>query len=410
MLTYGSFYSGIDAPLYALGDRVRSLFACEIDANCCKTLRANYSIERIHEGDVGKVDLAALPPVDVFVAGFPCQPYSRAGQQLGSLDSRAGGWVVCANYIELHRPRFVLLENVPQFRTSDDGVPLARLKQRISDAGYAYVQEGVYNALDHGSCQNRKRLFIVALRDSANFVPPVPHGNRPAFHELLDKTPRPEHKFISPARIAYLERRRASWGAAGTHDVETAMVAPTLCASHASNPFSHMIRMQDGRIREISPRECLRLMGFGDDFAICTAHQPTIRQAGNSIVVQMARTMLDAMLAAPAVISGAVFACAELAHCALWVVPECGRNRALLDAVPRPRVGTAQGSLAVGLINLDWRALDRRRHLCDVPHDRICVVVDVQHVGDDWTAIASRIARWCVVVNVDGTTKVVHLP
>ena len=354
MFTYGSFFSGIDAPLYALGARAQSLFACEIDKFCCVTLRQNYAIQRVHEGDVNSVDIAALPAVDVFVAGFPCQPYSRAGHQRGNADSRAGLWVPCTHYIRQHRPRFVLLENVPQFRTTDKGATLQRLKQRIVDAGYAHVSDHVCNALDYGSCQNRKRLFIVAVRDEADaarFSMPVPVAQRQSFHELLEKDERPEHKFISQKRIDYLERRKERWTVPDPHPVESADIAPTLCASHSSNTWAHMIRMRDGRVREISAREALRLMGFGDEFCVDgVSRHRALQQAGNSIVVQMARAILDALLACAAVdpVADCVGAMVRehFSQCALRVVPECGTDRRLLHAVTKPRLGTAQGTSA----------------------------------------------------------------
>ena len=43
----------------------------------------------------------------------------------------------------------------------------------------------------------------------------------------------------------------------------------------------------DGRLRKLTPRECLRLMGFSDDFKIVVPNVPAYRQAGNSIVVNV---------------------------------------------------------------------------------------------------------------------------
>lgn len=411
MFTYGSFYSGIDAPLYAVRDRVRALFACEIDKYCCATMRANYDIERLHEGDVTKLDLESLPTVDIFTAGFPCQPYSAAGHQRGQDDPRAGGWVVCCDYIQRRKPRFVLLENVPQFRNDQDGETLRKLKLCIQAAGYAHVSDHLLNSIDYGSCQSRKRLFIVAVRDesdAAGFRMPTPGGARQSFHELLDKEWLPEHKEITAKRHDYIERRKRSNRVAEFHDIDTTDKARTLCSAHSHNSYNHMIRTRDGRVREVSGRECLRLMGFGDDFKIVVSRGQTIKQAGNSMVVQTVRAVLGAMLShvqektVPGVVRELIDR--HFAHCTLCVVPECGNDRTLLHAVPSPRLGTSRDKVGLttddAILHIDWTKIERETHLCGLQPRRVCVVVDCRKL-DLQVALGSlrRIAAQCVVIS-----------
>ena len=415
MLSYGSFFSGIDAPLYALRGRVSARFACEIDKLCCQTLRANYDIERVYEGDVTKINVATLPNVDVFTAGFPCQPYSHAGRQLHEKDERAGGWIVCCQYIETHRPAFVLLENVPAFRKSEGGETLQALKARIAGAGYAYVNEHVLDAHDYGSCQRRRRLFIVALRDVHEFSVPAHAGTCQLFHEVLDKEWLPTHKEISVARHAYLERRRKVRHVPEPHHVDTAHVAPTLCASHCHNTWAHMVRGRDGRVRELSPRESLRLMGFGDDFRIVVSRVHAIRQAGNSIVVQMARALLTAMIGV-----GGGSLLDQVRHsfpkCKLCIVAECGRDHAsaLARLEPMLCMGTSStlapfNAGADAMLFVDWTKLDAQEHLCGLPRECVCIILDDRHHPFNVDASLSKVGRvagGCLLVTNDGANVV----
>ena len=52
----------------------------------------------------------------------------------------------------------------------------------------------------------------------------------------------------------------------------------------------------NGRIRRLAPRECLRLMGFTDDFKIAVADTPMYKQAGNSVVVDVLMGIIDEIM------------------------------------------------------------------------------------------------------------------
>ena len=52
----------------------------------------------------------------------------------------------------------------------------------------------------------------------------------------------------------------------------------------------------NGRIRRLAPRECLRLMGFTDDFRIAVADTPMYKQAGNSVVVDVMMGLIEEIL------------------------------------------------------------------------------------------------------------------
>ncbi|MDF1607540.1 DNA (cytosine-5-)-methyltransferase [Hoeflea sp. YIM 152468] len=106
--------------------------------------------------------------VDLIITGIPCQPYSSAGRQLGSEDARDLSTRVC-EIIATVAPRFILIENVPQFRTVQGGKPFAEFTGAIERAGYSLGYQ-VIDAQDFVP-QRRKRLFLCAYRGTPSTSP-----------------------------------------------------------------------------------------------------------------------------------------------------------------------------------------------------------------------------------------------
>lgn len=312
VLSYGSYFSGIEAPLHALhallaysGVEIHHAFAVEQDAHCVRTMQANYQCDQLLQCDVWTLDPTQLPSVDVFVAGFPCQPYSSLGLQRGANDPRGDGWRPCVAYCRAQRPALVLLENVPDFERDAGGASLRTLETALRDeCGYALVEHRVLNARQFASCQNRRRLFVVAVRDASAAAlwhwPEAVAGVYTPFRELIEPDGDAPHKmFAEQSAIDYVQRRASGkGGGCGILDVDTADLARCLCAGHCHKPYNHMLRERDGRVRKPTAREALRLMGFSDEFHIVCSWFQMVRQAGNSMSVQVMRALLQRALMA----------------------------------------------------------------------------------------------------------------
>ncbi len=128
--------------------------------------------------DIGLVE--AIPyPFDLLVGGFPCQDYSVA-KSLSSATGLAGKkgvlWWEILRLVNLHKPKFLFLENVDRLLkspSSQRGRDFAVMITTLGNAGYA-VEWRVVNAAEYGFPQRRIRVFIVATRLEVFQRSPIP--------------------------------------------------------------------------------------------------------------------------------------------------------------------------------------------------------------------------------------------
>lgn len=154
-------YGGLDlAAAQVLGARLA--WYAESDRHAAAVLAARYpGVPSL--GDITALDWAAVPPVDLITAGWPCQDISYAGPGAGIREgTRSGLWLTIAGGLRQLRPSFVFLENVAALRTRG----LGRVLGDLAALGYD-TQWLCLRAADAGSCHRRDRLFILGCQPAA---------------------------------------------------------------------------------------------------------------------------------------------------------------------------------------------------------------------------------------------------
>lgn len=156
-----SGYSGLDRAVMEVYPRAAPAWFVEFDPAPSKILAHHYS-HVPNFGDVTEVDWAAVEPVDVLTAGYPCQPFSLAGKRKGTNDERHL-WPHVLDAVRVLRPQFAFFENVRGHLTLGLDAVLADLASIGFDAEWAIIR-----ASDAGAPHVRERLFVLAY----------PHGQR----------------------------------------------------------------------------------------------------------------------------------------------------------------------------------------------------------------------------------------
>jgi len=164
------------------------VFACEKE----KELRGLYSLNFgiTPAPDIRALRPSAVPNHDILCAGFPCQPFSKAGEQLG-LDCSQDGDLFnhIVRLLRHHRPSLVILENVANLLRHSDGDTYQWMRRKLRSLGYE-VAEKVLSPHRFGIPQIRDRAFIVGALDGLGcFEWPQQSSVAPDIRSILDRRP-----------------------------------------------------------------------------------------------------------------------------------------------------------------------------------------------------------------------------
>lgn len=138
------------------------VFASEINEGLRKLYEMNFGI--LPGGDIRAISLADIPSHDILCAGFPCQPFSKAGDQRGLACPKWGdlfGYVL--QIVKHHEPHYLMLENVPNLEKHDGKRTWLKMKSDLIAAGYDVLEKRL-SPHRFGIPQIRERLFIVGCR------------------------------------------------------------------------------------------------------------------------------------------------------------------------------------------------------------------------------------------------------
>jgi DNA (cytosine-5)-methyltransferase 1 len=149
------------------------VFASDIDENCRDTYFKNYGIKP--HGDITKVKISDIPKFDILCGGFPCQPFSKAGNQIGFDDKRGNLFFDICRIAKYHKPKYMILENVRNLASHDDGNTWNVIKENINKLGYyTYDTPLILNVLHFNIPQNRERVIILCKRKDLGNLKKLP--------------------------------------------------------------------------------------------------------------------------------------------------------------------------------------------------------------------------------------------
>lgn len=166
------------------------VWANDFDSDAQATFRLNLG--DIDGRDIRDVPAKDIPDADIIIAGFPCQPFSNAGNRKGVKDSRGMLYSECLRIIKDKKPKVFLFENVKGLMSSKyiDGRNLVDvIAGDVEDMDYV-VTYRVVNAVDYGVPQRRERLIMIGVRKDLNvkfsFPQPTPISEKQKLKYVLD--------------------------------------------------------------------------------------------------------------------------------------------------------------------------------------------------------------------------------
>ena len=258
--------------------------------------KAIYDANNTHPltlGNLNDIAVEDIPPHDILTGGFPCQPFSIAGHQLGFEDVRSNVFWTIMKIVDARRPRAIVLENVKNLVTHDTGKTFTTIRKALETRGYNVTYKVLNTAKYTGIPQHRERIYIVALLDATQFsldFPDVPKQPLTSFYEpvVADKY--------------YYTDRSSTWALVSEAVVSQDTIyqyrrvyvrenksqeCPTLTANMGGGGHNVPLIRDAKGIRKLTPRECFNFQGFPSTYILPPRLSDTdlYKLAGNAISV-----------------------------------------------------------------------------------------------------------------------------
>ena len=275
------------------------IWANDCDKYAVETDKHNISDHIICE-DINNIKPSDIPEHDLLLAGFPCQPFSMMGKELGFSDYRGTLFFKILNILKYHldtygSPKIIVLENVKNLQTHDNGKTFKIMKESLEELGYT-VNVDTLNSADYGVPQTRNRTYVVGIKDlPGTFQFPKELPLEKTLQDLLENNV--DKKYFLSDKILKTVMSTGTKNYYAKPEIDLPIARP-LCATmakmHRASQDNYVT--DNGKIRRLTPRECARLQGFPDSFEIVVSDSQAYKQFGNAVTVNVSFQVANSIL------------------------------------------------------------------------------------------------------------------
>lgn len=319
-LAYGASTARIELNNY----RIEHAWANDYDSDTCDTYRHNIcpnEPDSVICGDVRKIDLEALPPIDALAFGFPCNDFSVVGEQKG-FDGKFGPlYSYGVKVLKSHKPDWFLAENVGGLRSANEGNAFQVIMRDLKEAGYR-IYPNLYKFEEYGVPQARHRVIIVGIREDLPYEfkipstapykdvdvtcrkaieePPIPAD---AFNNEMTKQSKAvveRLQYIKPGQNAFTanlpEHLQLNVRGAKISQIYKRLdpSKPAYTVTGSGGGGTHIYHWSENRA--LTNRERARLQTFPDHYHFQGSKESVRKQIGMAVPCEGARIIFEAIL------------------------------------------------------------------------------------------------------------------
>ena len=321
------------------------VLANEYDESIAAAYKANHKGTRMIVGDITSLDLEKTfgpyqGQIDVVIGGPPCQGFSQKGQRKTINDERNFLFKYYVRVVELVKPQYFVMENVPNLLTAEKGYFRKEIEELFNSMGYQ-LKMGILNASDYGVPQNRRRAVIIGKQGGAAPGLPKPRNITVTIWDAISDLAylssgegEEEQEYRGKPRSEYQKKLRGGSGTLRNHVAtrhsrlaleRLAMIPPN--AGKEVLPEEHLTRsiysgtwtrMRKDEIsvtittrfdtpssgkfthpfldRAITVREAARIQSFPDSFRFVGSKGSQMKQVGNAVPPLLAGAIAEVVM------------------------------------------------------------------------------------------------------------------
>lgn len=270
-----------------------------------------YDLNFTHKltlGNLNDIKPETLPEHTILTGGFPCQPFSIAGKQEGFQDERANVFWKILSIIDFHKPSYVILENVKNLVSHDDGKTFETIKNNLTQRGYYLCFKVLDTAEITGIPQHRERIYIVCMKSKdlySKFTLDFPSVPKAQIVSLLERETEIPSKY-------YYTSRSSTWDLVKNNVVKKNTVyqyrrvyvrenksneCPTLTANMGTGGHNVPLILDNKGIRKLTPRECFNFQGFPRSYKLPPLSDTNLyKLAGNAVSVPVVELIAQRLM------------------------------------------------------------------------------------------------------------------
>ncbi len=288
--------------------KVKTIFANDLLDSSKEIFDLNNDI-KLTKDNLLEIDIKDIPKADIITGGFPCQPFSIAGNQKGFNDERSNVFWKILSIIKNSEPKIVILENVKNLQTHDNGNTFKIIKDEIEKLGY-YIKYAILNTCKLTEIpQNRERIYILCFKDKDiynKFEFNFDNKNNRAIIDFLEDNIDEKYYYNTSSKI-YDELKKNIIRNVKENVIyqyrryyvreNKKNVCPTLTANMGSGGHNIPIILDDKGIRKLTPRECFNLQGFPKDYKLPKISNSALYSlAGNAVSIPIISLIINQLV------------------------------------------------------------------------------------------------------------------
>ena len=255
--------------------------------------------------NLNDIDVKDIPKHDILTGGFPCQPFSIAGKQAGFEDERSNVFWKILSIIDHHSPKIVVLENVKNLVSHDEGRTFKIIISNLEQRNYHIRYKVLDTAKITGVPQHRERIYIVCMKSKElfdKFTLDFEEKEKAPIQSMLETGDIPKKYYYTSNSSTWPLIKDTVTNKNTVYQYRRVYVrenksneCPTLTANMGSGGHNVPIIRDDHGIRKLLPRECFHFQGFPKSYVLPTGISDAnlYKLAGNAVSVPVVKLIAE---------------------------------------------------------------------------------------------------------------------
>uniref|UniRef100_A0A6C0L2F9 DNA (cytosine-5-)-methyltransferase n=1 Tax=viral metagenome TaxID=1070528 RepID=A0A6C0L2F9_9ZZZZ len=301
-------FAGTGAFSYALekNNKFECVFANDMVKSSKQIYELNNPTHSFTLQDLNTINVDNIPSHNILCGGFPCQPFSIAGNKKGFEDKRSNVFWKIVEILEKHNPEIIILENVKNLKSHDKGNTYKIIEEKLTNIGY-FIKTSILDTNKITNIpQHRERIYILGfknkeLHDKFNFD--FDYKEQGKICDLLEKDV--DNKYYYTNRFKVFNEVNNSV----TKNIEENVLyqyrryyvrenksncCPTLTANMGGGGHNVPLLRDEKGVRKLTPRECFNLQGFPPDYKLPELCDSALyKLAGNAVSVPVVSLIVN---------------------------------------------------------------------------------------------------------------------